>query len=226
MMSRFEWSGMSPAIAIAVAALALTIWQVQVDRWVFDRFFGSLNPVGMMVGAGLVGLLAIAWLQGSSKFVVSGPGEWRDAFSVVAWTVPMLAAVAIGADLALRYAEDTNVAMPDALRFYPAIAVFAEIVLHVVPVAVLTALFGTPTGFAALFWRIAIPVALIEAVVQALYAPSIGTAIFSAVHLLVFGVVQIWLFWRFGFVWMLGFRLFYYSLWHIAWGVARLELLF
>ena len=133
---------------------------------------------------------------------------------------------AIAADLVLRFAEDTNVALPDALRFYPAIAVFVESALHIVPIAVLVSFFGMPTGLDATFWRIAIPVALVEAVLQAVYAPSIGTSVFSAVHLMVFGVAQVWMFWRFGFVWMLTFRLAYYSLWHLAWGAARLELLF
>jgi hypothetical protein len=116
--------------------------------------------------------------------------------------------------------------MPDALRFYPAIAVFVEIALHVVPIAVLVAILGMPTDFDATFWRIAVPVALVEAVVQAVYATSIGTSLFNAVHLMVFGVIEVWIFWRFGFTRMLGFRLVYYLLWHVAWGVARLELLF
>ena len=80
-----------------------------------------------------------------------------------------------------------------------------------------------PTGFDASFWRIAIPVALIESIVQAVYATSISTSVYSAVHLMVFGVVQVWIFWRFGFMWMLGFRLAYHFLWHVAWGVARLK---
>ena len=155
-----------------------------------------------------------------------GPGAGSDAVSIIAWAVPLLAAAAIGSDLVFRYAEDTNVALPDALRFYPAIAVFVEIALHVVPIAVLVAILGMPTGYDATFWRIAIPVALVEAAVQAVYATSIGTAVFSAVHLMVLGVAQVWIFWRFGFMWMLGFRLVYYSLWHLAWGVARLGLLF
>lgn len=138
----------------------------------------------------------------------------------------MLATAAIGADILFRFAEDTNVPMPDALRFYPAIAVFVEVALHAVPIAVLVALLGTPAGLDATFWKIAVPVALIEAVFQAVYARSIGTSAFSAVHLMVFGVAQLWMFWRFGFVWMLGFRLSHYSLWHLAWGTARLELMF
>jgi hypothetical protein len=67
---------------------------------------------------------------------------------------------------------------------------------------------------------------LIEAVLQAVYATSIGTAAFSAVHLTILGLVQLWVFWRFGFAWMLGFRLAYYALWHVVWGAARLEVLF
>ena len=164
--------------------------------------------------------------RGPQTSPCSAQALWKGAVSTIAWAVPLLAVAAIGADLVFRYAEDTNVAMPDALRFYPAIAVFVEIALHVVPIVVLVAILGVPTGLDATFWRIAIPVALIEAVLQAVYAPSISTSIFSAVHLTVFGVAQVWMFWRFGFMWMLAFRLAYYCLWHLAWGFARLEFLF
>ncbi len=217
---------MGPFVATCIVAVALTAWQVQVDRSVFEPFLGALHPVTVMTVVALVGAIAMAYLQGTSDFAVLGPGGWRDAASIIAWAVPLLAAAAIGSDLVFRYDEDVNVAMPDALRFYPAIAVFVEVALHVVPVAVLVAMFGTPTGLDATFWRIAIPVALVEAVAQAIYATSIGTSVFSAVHLMVFGVAQVWIFWRFGFMWMLGFRLAYYSLWHLIWGAARLELLF
>jgi hypothetical protein len=213
-------------VAIALAATGLTAWQVAIDRSVFEDYFGAANPMVAMVGAAAAGVIAIAYLQGSSDFAILGPGDGADAVSIIAWTVPLLAAVAIGADIVFRFDEDVNVALPDALRFYPAIAFFVESVLHAVPIAVLVAILGMPTGLDATFWRIAIPVALIEAVLQAAYATSVGTSVFSAVHLLVFGAVQVWMFWRFGFLWMLGFRLAYYSLWHILWGAARLEVLF
>lgn len=226
MASRLVWTGMGPFVSIAVVAVALTAWQVQVDRSVFEKFFGTLNPVGVMIGTAVAGVAAMAYLQATSEFAVFGPRTWAAALVVIAWVVPLLAAAAIGADFVVGFPEDTNVAMPDALRFYPAIAVFVEIMLHAVPIAVLVALLGMPTGFDGTFWRIAIPVAAIEAVLQAAYATSLGTSVFSAVHLAVFGAVQVWMFWRFGFVWMLGFRLVYYVLWHMVWGVARLDLLF
>ncbi len=217
---------MGPFVAVCVIAVALTTWQVQVDRSVFDRYFGALPPVAVMTGVAVVGILTMAHLQGTSEFTVLGPGAWRDVVSIISWAVPLLAVAAIGSDLVFRYAEDTNVAMPDALRFYPAIAVFVDIALHLVPIAALVAFLGMPTAFDETFLRIAIPVALLEAVLQAVYATSMGTSVFSAVHLMVFGVAQVWIFWRFGFMWMLGFRLAYYALWHLAWGLVRLELLF
>jgi len=69
-------------------------------------------------------------------------------------------------------------------------------------------------------------VAVIEAALQAVFATSVGTSVFSAVQLVVFGLVQVWVFWRFGFVWMRTFRLAYYVPWQLAWGGARLQLLF
>ncbi len=220
------WTGMGPFLVVSFVALALTAWQVRADRSVFERFFAAMDPLVVMAGASVAGTAAIVYLQEASDFALLGPGGWREAISIIAWTVPLAAAVAIGADLVLRYPEDINVAMPDALRFYPAIAVFVEIALHAVPVAVLVAALGMPTGMNVTFWRIAIPVALIEAAIQATYATSISTSVFSAIHLTVFGVAQVWMFWRFGFTWMLGFRLAYYSLWHVVWGIARLHLLF
>jgi hypothetical protein len=226
MSSRLDWTGIGLYLLICIGAVALTAWQAQVDRTVFERFFGAMNPIVVLAGVAVVGAFAVAYLQGSSDFAVLGPGAWSDAVLIITWVVPLFAAAAIGADIVFRYAEDTNVAVPDALRFYPAIAVFVEIALHVVPITVLVAIFGTPTGFDATFWRLAIPVALIEAALQAAYATSIATSVFSAVHLVAFGVAQVWMFWRFGFAAMLGLRLVYYSVWHVAWGIARLKLLF
>jgi len=226
MAPRFEWSSLGVVWGMALIAVGLTAWQVRVDQSVFARFFGPLDPTTTMIGAVVVGAFAMGHLQRTSTFAVIGPGTSRAGFAVVAISVPLLAAAAIAADTILRFPVDMNVALPDALRFYPAIAVFVESAFHVIPLTALVAVLGAPRAIDWTFWRIAVPVAAIEAVLQAAYATSFGTQAFSAVHLLVFGVVQVWIFWRFGFVWMLGFRLAYYLLWHIGWGVARLEVFF
>lgn len=226
MGSRLEWSGIGPLVAVAVLAVVLTAWQVQVDRTVFERLLGTVDPVLVMAAGGVVGIVAMASLQATSDLAVVGPGPPADALRVIAVAVPLLAAAAVAVDVVVGFPEDMNVALPDALRFYPSVAVFVELVLHVVPIAALVAGFGMPTGLEATFWRIAVPVAAIEAVLQAAWATSLGTSLFSAVQLTVVGVVQVWVFWRYGVLWMLGFRLAYYALWHLAWGAARLQLLF
>lgn len=226
MTSRFDGTGWGYVLLVLIVALTLTVWQVHVDRSVFERFFGSRDPTVVVLVTSILGLVFLGYLQATSHFFVFGPGRAGAAARFIAVAAPVFASTAIAADVVLRYPEDTNVPMPDALRFYPAIAVVVEVALHVVPVAVLGTLLGMPAQVDATFWRLAVPVALIEAALQAGYAPSTATAIFSAVHLLVFGVVQIWMFWRFGFLWMLSFRLAYYGLWHVAWGTARLKLLF
>ena len=225
-MPKLEWAGIGHVLIVAVAAVVLTAWQTRSDASVFESYFGGANPVAVIVGAVVGGVVAIAYLQAASGFRVSSPGSASHALRVVSWAVPLLACIAIGADLLLRYPRDTHVALPDAIRFYPAMAVLVEMVLHALPLAFLVAVVGPPTGLDATFWRIALPVALIEAALQAGYATNLGTAVFSGTHLVVFGLVQLWMYWRFGFVWMLGFRLAYYTVWHLAWGVARLELLF
>ena len=127
MTSRLDWTGIGLFLLISLGAVALTAWQVQVDRSVFERFLGALDAIGVMIGVAVVGVVAIAYLQGISDFAVLGPGGWRQAVAVLCVGVPLLAAAAIGADLVFRFPEDTNVAMPDALRFYPAIAVLVEV---------------------------------------------------------------------------------------------------
>lgn len=226
MAARFDGAALGPVLLISSLAVALTAWQVRVDRSVFERFFGSMHPTGVVAAVSLLGLVALGHLGAVSDFAVVHPPRWGPALRFIAWAAPAFTVAAIGADVVFRYAEDTNVGLPHALRFYPAVAVFAELAFHVLPLALLGTVLGMPVRVDADFWRLAVLVALIEAALQAGFAPSMGTAVFSALHLLVFGVVQVWLFWRFGFVWMLAFRLAYYTLWHVAWGVARLELLF
>ena len=57
---------------------------------------------------------------------------------------------------------------------------------------------------------------------------ALGSALpaFVVPHVFVFGLVQLVLLRRYGYVPMLWFRLVYYLLWHVLWGAARLSLLF
>jgi hypothetical protein len=71
------------------------------------------------------------------------------------------------------------------------------------------------------------PVLLLIAA-NALPTVWLGSALpaFVAPHVFLFGLVQLCLLRRYGYLPMLWFRLGYYLLWHLLWGAARLELLF
>ena len=49
---------------------------------------------------------------------------------------------------------------------------------------------------------------------------------FVTVHVLAINAVGLWLFRRYDFVTMFGFRLMYYLVWHVLWGALRLDVLF
>ncbi len=91
MAAKLEWTSLGLFLVVPAAAVALTAWQVAIDRSVLDDYFGSLSPVVVMTGAAVAGVVAIRYLEGSSDF-------------------------AIVADLVFRFDEDTNVVMPDALH--------------------------------------------------------------------------------------------------------------
>ncbi len=176
--------GSRSVLATTIAAVALTTWQVRVDRSIFEPFFGALSPVGVMAGVAIVGAIAMAPCK-APRLRDGGPGRREGRGPGHRLGSPAAtAAAAIGADLLVRYPEDTNVAMPDALRVLPPRSPCCRRArsVHVTDRRIHRVVLGMPTGSDSTFWRIAVPVALVEAVMQAVYATSVGTSVFSAVH--------------------------------------------
>jgi hypothetical protein len=186
----------------------------------------DLHPVGAVVVLALLGTGCLLWLRSVDWFRVAGPGSVVDGVVIAVVAAPVFAVVAIAADLVLRFPADTNVRLPDALAFYPSIGFAAEIALHVVPLALLVALFGRAGPSGSQLWVVLIPVILVEAGLQAAYATRPSLAVFSGIHLVLFGLVQLLVFREYGFIAMLTMRLSYYALWHVAWGWLRLQWLF
>ena len=226
--SRSGWvRGYGPwIVASAAATLAATALRVSGDTS-FERFLGPLPPALTVAAAGAAGLGALR--------VLERHGYWRRAAGsrtlrglVVASlaTVPF-AATAIAVDVAAGFPEGTNVPWPAAWLLYPSIALAAEAVFHLLPLAGLAAITGWRWRGRALdrrAWTAIVPVAAVEPVAQV----ALGSALpgFVVPHVFVFGVVQLALLRRYGYLPMLWFRLCYYLLWHLLWGAARLELLF
>jgi hypothetical protein len=212
-------------MAVACAAV-LAINEVDA----FQPYFGPLNPPLLVLACALVGAIALQALRRQGFEIVSP--DTAKGILVSAALATCFAAAAILVDLALHYPRDMNVAAPWSLLFYPAIAFVAEIVFHIVPLAALLTLGGAIIAKPAserLAWLSIVVVALLEPTFQ-LYALSDDALapadLYTGPHVFLFGLAQLWVFRRYGFVAMLTFRLVYYAYWHIAWGHARLSLLF
>ena len=213
--------------ATALVAVALSVVQTHLDRSVFERYLGAINPVAAMIVASVVAFGSLGYLRSHGSFEIAGRECVLGGLRFTAVAAPLFAGAAIGADLLLRYPQDMNVTAPDALFFYPAIGFLVEVGLHTMPLALLIALFVRSDIVPdRTFWLLAIPVAMLEAVLQMATATTAATAVFSGLQLLAFGLVQLFVFRRFGFVSMYAFRLAYYLLWHVAWGAIRLHWLF
>lgn len=215
------WMALSVAATVAAATLRLG------GEDGFERFLGPLPPALTVAAAGAAGLGALRFLERQ--------GFWRRACAsrtlrglVVASVATLpLAAAAIATDIAVGFPQDTNVAWPAAWLLYPAMALVAEAVVHLLPLAGLVWVTGWRWRGRALdrrSWSVIVPAAAVEPAVQV----ALGSALpaFVMPHVFLIGLVQLALLRRYGYLPMLWFRLCYYLLWHLLWGRARLELLF
>ncbi len=198
----------------------------------FRRFFGPIPPVVAVVVALLTGLASMRILdsRGWIRFNLGDLTVRHVAIVVIA--AAALSAVAIVADITIGFDEDVNVRWPGSLAFYAVIAVVAEVVFHLVPLAMGSLVVSTPQFDApgrSVVSVLAL-VALIEAAFQVVASRAGGDALaltaFVAVHLIVIGLAQVGLFWYVGPWAMLLFRPAYYAFWHVGWGYLRLRAIF
>lgn len=147
--------------------------------------------------------LAVAALGGVGLSVLAPRGfsivaaGSRDALGRRSSLAVAFGLVAILVDVTVVFPADMNVRFPESLVFYPVV------------------------GFV---------VALIEPTFQAVLGFSgpypAWTQVWVWVHVFLINLAQLIMFRRVEFVAMILFRLAYYGVWHIAWGHARLHLLF
>jgi hypothetical protein len=193
----------------------------------FERFLGPLPPALTVAALGAAGLGALGFLERRGFWHRACTARTVRGLALATLATLPFAAAAIAVDVALRFPQDTNVPWPTAWLLYPAITVAAETVFHLLPLAGLTSLSGSRLRGRAVNGRavaLMVPTAAVEPVAQVL----LGTALpaFVVPHVFVFGLVQLTLFRRYGYLSLLWFRLCYYLLWHVLWGGARLHSLF
>jgi len=212
---------------LAVAFTALVAPSAGSD---FKRFYGSVQPLVVMVAAGFVGAAAF-WILSRFGFVIVQGRRTLEGLRLSAVFATLLALAVVVADVLLRYPEDLNVPVPRALLFYPAIGLTAEVAFHLVPLAFLLPVLSSVVprvGRERVVWSALALVAVSEPVFQVLVGGG-GAGlvdVYTWVHVFVLASLQLYVFRRFDFASMYGFRLVYYAYWHILWGTVRIPLLF
>lgn len=200
--------------AVAALCAGLALWWA--DPGVYAFLFGPVPAPWVLVPGLLAGGLALGAIHKRRGEAVrpSGSGPIAVALGIgLAWSI-----LPIAIDLLLPFPPDINVALPEALVFYPVIAVLAEALFHLVPLGLLVALSGARRTQSAL--------PLLAAIEPALQTVLGGGPVLqqglSTLHIYGFNLVQLHLFWRFGFGAMIAMRLGFYLGWHMIWGYLRL----
>ncbi|MGB5498039.1 MAG: hypothetical protein WBM77_03850 [Maribacter sp.] len=199
------------------------------NKFIFERFLGSVTPWVFAVVISILGIAAFALLLIDKGFVVYKKKEGM-AFLWVALPVLLFVSIAVLVDWQIVYPADMNIPYPESLLFYPAMGFLVEVLFHLLPLAVLLFLFNAifkTTANPALVWVVMVIVALLEPTYQVIMDPYPNWALITVwVNLFLFNMLQLWAFRQYDFVSMFALRLFYYLFWHIIWGSLRLDLLF
>ena len=217
--------------AIALTSLLFFVILLPGSRDDFRRFLGETNPILVLLVAAGGGAIALWWLRyGYGLELFNRATIWR-GLSLAFGLASLIAVEVVIADFFVRYPEDTNVPLPQALLFYPAIGFVAEIIFHLIPLAVLLLLFRPAAhllGPDRVVWLSILLVAALEPTFQILFdrSPFNWTDLYTWLHVFLIALAQLYLLRRFDFITMYSFRLIYYSYWHILWGALRLKLLF
>ena len=216
--------------ALWLMAMAFTAVVAPSSGGYFERFYGPLPPLMVMAVAGAAGAAAL-WVLSRFGFVLVDTRRTLRGIRLSAIFATVLAIAVVLADVLLRYPEDINVPVPRALLFYPAIGLTAEVVFHLVPLACLLPVLDATLPRVdrdRVVWFALTLVAVVEPVFQVIVTGG-GTGwvdVYTWVHVFVLASLQLYVFRRFDFASMYGFRLIYYAYWHILWGTIRIPMLF
>lgn len=218
-------------VVLSLLVLGVTFLLLPSSGAYFRRFFGRANPILVVVVASIAGGISLSFLQTRYGFQIVRGQATLQGIAISAGLATLLGVAIIIADFFIRYPEDTNVPVPQALLFYPAVGFVAEILFHVLPLAiVLLALTPLANRFEPdrLVWLGIAVVAVLEPTFQVMFErkPFSWAAAYTWVHVFVLALLQLYVFQRYDFMSMYSFRLIYYAYWHIIWGVLRLKVLF
>ena len=201
------------------------------NAFLFQAFFGKLNPFLAVFIVIFLGTVLSVSLLSRGWFVVHKAGEYK-GFLVAAGLAALPGLIIILIDLKAIFPEDVNRLFPDSLFFYPIFGFVVEVVFHILPLALL--LFILTSIFKLDFEKVIWPCILVVALLEPLFKTALGfsrpypawVTVCVFLNILMINLFQLSIFKRYDFVSMFSFRLVFYTIWHIVWGLVRLALLF
>lgn len=197
----------------------------------FIRFFGNINPLIIIPIFLALGFIILLFFVSKSWFTIYNRENLKKMLKYYPLAI-LLASIAILIDIWFKYSENINILFPDSLLFYPSIGFLAEMIFHIIPLALILLVLSkiiknfNPKRYILIFIII---ISLIEPIFQAFSIPShfpLWVSVYMSFHLFLFNAIQLYFFNRYDFFSMYSFRLVYYILWHIIWGYIRLAVVF
>jgi hypothetical protein len=223
--------GGTDAAGLAVAsllAIAASIALVALGSHAYESVLGIARPVGPLAAVVAFGFVGWMILSGRSWIPerTDGAVGYRPA-ALIGLTLPVPVIIV---DCLGGFGRGINAPAPDSFLFYPSIAVVAEFVFHIAPLAIaaMLALVIRRAGRVLEIFGLGAAVA-IEPILQVAWGHGVSPAWANAyvgVQVLAFNVIGVYLLRRFGILRVLVYRLSYYLVWHVLWGEVRLGLLF
>lgn len=224
-MMRSQWG-----VYLAIVAVAVCLAMIPAVGPYFAWFFGDFTPAVVVLLAGAIGAVCLASLIRLGGFQILRRGSTVRGIAIGAGLATVLGVAIVIADIVFRYPEDINAPMPQALAFYPSIGLVAEIVFHILPLAIALVLLQPlrgRLGTTRTTWIAIVLVSVAEPTFQVFFGGETGAlAVYTWVHVFLIAFLQLCVFRRYDFVSMYSMRLVYYAYWHMIWGSLRLGLLF
>lgn len=194
----------------------------------YRSVLGVTHPVALSLVVTTLGLFGIQFME--QRGVITSAMAVRKGWAAGVLIGMLLPIPVIVVDILGGFSPNINILAPDALLFYPSVALIAEIVFHVAPLGGVALIAEIWTKAARRLEAAGVAVAvMVEPVLQVAWSvghsPPWANA-YVGFHLVVFNAVAVYLLRRYGFLGACMLRVSYYMVWHIIWGHIRLDLLF
>ena len=125
---------------MAVGTTALMSWN---DGQCFTPYFGSIPPTLAILSLSIAGAIGLQFLQQYGRFRVCDRSSLLHGLTLSSVLAVLFAAIVLAVDLTVGFPEDINVPWPWSALFYPVMAYAAEMVFHVIPLALIQVLSAT-----------------------------------------------------------------------------------